>query len=666
MRAPVTILLVAVASMVTPSCSAERSAAPRASALFADDPRPLDGARFFDHPWPSDTRLTATGRPDVRGFPNPFGLAIVRAYVAATETGYAGFSPAAPIYVRFDAPLDASSLPQSPEASLDARASVQLVDVDERSPERGLRRPIRVKLQDGDASYLPANVVSALPLAGAPLRPSTRYALVVTTDTRGKDGRPVAIGDALRRALEDAKSPYGVARAELERAGVARDRVAHLAAFTTGDPTRDLVAIARQLEDDVPVPALRDLRHDRALAFGDVYTGTFGPLPSYQHGRVPFSVSGGDLRFDASGRAELAGTFDARVALVVPRADRCPMPASGYPIVLYAHGTGGDFSSVHREASSVGERLADRCIASAGTDQIFHGTRPGAPALDAPGRASEIELLFFNVGNPYAVRTNTRQAAVDVIQEARLFRDGAPTIAADVAPDGRAVRFDRDRIAAFGHSQGGLNVPLALAVDGALRGAVLSGASSQVSITLLEKEKPEPSVAASLRLLLGLSSAERAGELDAFHPAMFLAQTVFDPSDAIHYMRFIARDPLPGQAPKSVLMTEGIAADGAGDTYAPPAAIEAGAAALGLPRLLPGTRPVAHQGVLAMADVSLPPGGLAGNLGEGRATGALAQYAPVGSSDGHFVVFDSPEARALSASFLEELMRDRRGKLLPQ
>ena len=52
------------------------------------------------------------------------------------------------------------------------------------------------------------------------------------------------------------------------------------------------------------------------------------------------------------------------------------MPAGGYPIVLYAHGTGGDYRSFLDDGT--GASLAQQCLASMGVDQIFHGTRPGA------------------------------------------------------------------------------------------------------------------------------------------------------------------------------------------------------------------------------------------------------------------------------------------------
>ena len=54
------------------------------------------------------------------------------------------------------------------------------------------------------------------------------------------------------------------------------------------------------------------------------------------------------------------------------------MPASGWPVVLYAHGTGGNYLSF--VSGGVAERLARAGLASVGVDQV----RPSADAKDTP------------------------------------------------------------------------------------------------------------------------------------------------------------------------------------------------------------------------------------------------------------------------------------------
>jgi hypothetical protein len=123
--------------------------------------------------------------------------------------------------------------------------------------------------------------------------------------------------------------------------------------------------------------------------------------------------------------------------------------------------------------------------------------------------------------------------------------------------------------------------------------------------------------------------------------------------------------PRPGFAPKSILMTEGIAPDGTGDSYTPPRGIEAQAVAMGLPLMLPAQRALEQETWGAPAPVSIPIEGLHGNLANGAASGVLAQWAPPFDQDGHFVVFDVAAARAQVAGFLRALADDPSGNVPP-
>jgi hypothetical protein len=145
---------------------------------------------------------------------------------------------------------------------------------------------------------------------------------------------------------------------------------------------------------------------------------------------------------------------------------------------------------------------------------------------------------------------------------------------------------------------------------------VLSGAGSVLGIALLEKTAPID-ITKVVRIFVCGASTECVAELDIFHPGITLAQTVVDASDPVHS------------------------------------------------RVLPGVRDRPEAGWLGLADVGVGPEGLAGNLGGGAATGVLAQFSPKAGRDGHFVVFDVPEARAQSARFLRALADDPRGRFVP-
>lgn len=625
--------------------------------------------RFFDAPWPSDLRLVdGTRAPRIEGYPNPRHLTILAQYIESISTALDGFSPAAAGFVRFTGPIEVPSLPGTPILALSSLASVQLLDVDPASPERGQRRPISVSWRGAAGVYWPENTLAFMPTLGFPLRPRTRYALIVTDSLQGADGGSVRPSPDLLSALglapTDARTAAAAAAlapalSEIEAAGVERTRIVHLAVFTTSDPTAELFTVRDHARSSVAPPTAKpeEWHLVNRKASSDEYLGVYGPSPNYQAGKIPYANfgDGGNFEFK-DGAPVVADSFDLRFSLTVPTATRCPMPEAGYPIVLFAHGTGGSYRSYVRDGSAL--EIARRCIASMGVDQIFHGARPGTP-----DDRSQIGILFFNVQNVIAARTNARQSAIDEVQRARLFTESRMTVPASVSGTGAEIRFDASKLMFFGHSQGGLNGPLYFAADDSARGGVLSGSSAVMSITLLEKTKPAPSVAGLVTtVFLGLHE-EEVDEVSEFHPAISLAQTIVDVVDPIHYARRVVLEPREGFAPKSVYMTEGINPDGTGDNYAPPHGIEMHALAMGLPPQSPGQRPIEELRWGGVGPVSPPAAGLAGNLAGGRASGVLAQWPVPEGDDGHFVVFDVPEATAQAHGFLRNLADEPAGRV---
>lgn len=625
----------------------------------------LAGETWLDHPWPSDVRLE-NGSPVFRGFYNPGQVRLVQEYIDATEGVLDGFSPVAGGYLRFNGPVDPASLPQGPVASLLPRASVYLLDVDPDSPDFGLRRPIETSFRVAGGRYTLPNTLRWIPSPGFSLRLDTTYALVVDHSLRSADGGEVLASNELSEVIGE--TPASGLRAALAEElapvvdaivahGTRRSAIRHLSVFTTGDPTRETVAVADHVRREVAPPDfIADREPWEMISHGATfveYRARYGPLPNYQRGELPFFKygDGGEFNF-VDGEPEVVDYYDARFSLSVPR---CDMPPEGYPIVLYAHGTGGSFRSYIN--SGYAESLGERCIAMMGVDQIFHGTRPGAS--DDP---TETQVLFFNFQNVDAARTNAAQSAVDEVQRARLFTETQAYIPASASHTGERIRFDPNNVIFFGHSQGGLNGPLYLAIDDSARGGVLSGSGSIIMITLLEKTAPEPSIASLVANVFLALSPDEQDELDIFHPALMAAQSIVDAIDPINYARQIVLEPRPGFRPKTILMTEGIAADGVGDSYTPPRGTEAQAVAMGLPLMLPAQREYPQLGYGAAFPVEIPPGGLSGNMAEGMASGALAQWAP-DLDDGHFVVFDIPAARAHTTEFIVRLVEDPVGSI---
>ncbi len=630
----------------------------------------LSADQFFDHPWPSDLRLD-NGKVKLTNFPNPRLSGNIAAYVTHMDGVLDGFSPAASGFVRFTGAISMEHIP-TPEQSLSPGAVIQLVNIDSGSPECGQRSPVILKFRKEAGVYYPENTLAFMPAPGFPLRPRTRYAFVVTDQISDEQGYAIQQSPALAEALGEEDATDSTTKAlnaslepavlELEKAGIDRDNVVHLAIFTTNDPTEELFAVRDHLRANVQAPNV-DATEWHLVGTSDFsaeYVGKYGPSPNYQKGLLPFvsPKDGGDFNI-VNGAPAIVDMFDMRFSLSIPTADKCPIPANGYPIVLYAHGTGGNFRSYVRDGTA--RSLAARCIASMGVDQIFHGARPGAPP---PDDDNAIALRFFNVDNVLAARTSNRQSALDEVQRARLFTETHIQIPANISVWGQTISFDSSRVMFFGHSQGGLNGPLFLASDDQALGGVLSGSGAIMSITLTQKTEPTPSVAELVKsVMLGLRTHEY-DEVDMFHPALSFAQMLVDVTDPIHYARHIITEPREGMKPKSIYMTVGIDSTGIGDSYSPPRGIEMHAVAMGLPLISNGQQFAIPEmswrggpGTLTLPTTvqGMSPTGITRNLANQQATGALAQWAPAVGSDGHFVVFDIAEARAQADSFISTL-----------
>ena len=653
----------------TTSAATDGGASGPATSLFVV-PSSLDALTdkaFFDHPFPSDLRKDAKGRVVFKGFPNAPQLPILTQYIRAADGLLDGFSPAAATALRFTAPIDTSALPTDPtEASL-ADSAVQIIDVDPASKEHGQRHLAQVHWQEEEQIYWPSNTLAVLPMLGRPLRAKTKYAVVVTSKVRSKNGDAVTAAPELRQVLDQAPLTdavravhdlYAPAVAEVVALGIAKANIVHLAVFTTNDPTAETFAAMDDVLANVAAPTARDYAKKETASAYFTIEGNYGPSPNYQAGTAPYAqpADGGSF-VTVNGKPQVQNMFDLRFALTIPNAAACPMPTAGYPIVLYAHGTGGDYRSFIDDGT--GTALAQKCLATMGIDQIFHGTRPGAPALGDPNAETTIELLFFNLSNILSARTSNRQSAVDVVQQARLFTTNQLKVPAAVAGTTSDVLFDASKLTFFGHSQGSLNGPLFLAGTTQARGAVLSGAGSDLALNLLEKKLPID-VAGSFRLLTGTTDTM---ELSLFHPVMTLVQSLVDVADPLEYGATIARTPRAGGTLKSIYQTEGVNADGSGDSYAPPHGIESLAIAMGLPRQSPGIHTILEAPFAGLGDVTVPADGLSGNLDNGNATGILAQFVPTPGSDGHFVVFDNRQARSQAAGFLANLAADPKGRI---
>lgn len=603
---------------------------------LADDPATTPLATI---PFPSDVYRDAEGKLDLRGFPNPRNVALLDTVLRTVNEQTPGFGTSSTYYVGFDGPIDTRALPVDGQASLADDSPLQLIDVDPDSPRRGERLPVRWQVRETATGYLPANTLMVRNVEGMVLRPSTTYALLVLSPV----GLPaeaftqtLADTEPSTPALKRAWAVNAPLRDYLETSAGLRERVAGAAVFTTQDPVSELFK-ARDYVFGLPDPEVlsiesKGVQQNRYELFDGVYRA-----PRFQQGEIPYRLPGeGAMVFDAEGNPIIQGYEDIRFALAVPKQDS---PVDGWPVVMYGHGTGGDFHSF------IGEKLASlftrNGVAVLSIDQIHHGTRDNE-ACDATNDQSVCaQLLFFNFIQPSAGRDNVRQSALDYVTLLKLAR--SLEIRPNQSMAGLTVTLDTENVTYMGHSQGGLNGALFLAIEPTVKGAMLSGAGGGLDLAV-ERKKLPVDISAPFAGLLGLGSDD---VLDRWHPTLMLIESYIGPGEPLNYARFWFDEPWPGHKPKSAFLTIGLE-----DLYTPAELNFALTTAARVPVVDPVYAPIEGNDILRL-EPTFPP--YRGNVANGQASAGLAQY----EGQGHFVIFDIPSAQQRAVNFVLSMAEDR-------
>lgn len=589
---------------------------------------------FYALPYPNDIRLTAAGTIDLTDHPRP--NPIVENYVEAVATYQQGFSLSAPIFFRFTGSLDAGSLPAGAADSLVDVAAVYLVAVDPSSPRHGVRVPIKLRFEERRGEAIGSNWLSLLPFPGYPLEEGTTYAAVVTRRVLAPTGEPPLAAPDFA-AIAGASSPTDPAllRArELyqplwdfldEPGGDQREDVIAATVFTTQDATALMGAIREVIHRDAAAPDPRDIVRLATEGPFAHYDGTYdGPI--FQRGEIPYArpEDGGDIAVDPdTGEPVLQAMAAMRFSFTVPIGD---VPETGWPVVIFAHGTGGSYHSFVNNGTAAA--LASEGIAAISIDQVLHGPRN-------PGGNPEID--FFNFQNPLSARDNTLQGALDDFQVVRLVQE---LDFSDPADD-REVRFDADRIYYFGHSQGGLTGLPFVAYEPLVKGAVFSGAGGVLLLSLLAKTEPVDIAAL-------VAAVVRDQPLDEFNPLLGLVQGYLDRADPVSFGRLVTSRPPPGNPPKHVFHSLGLI-----DNFTPVPSIEALATAMFVDPVAPVIQSVAGLELAGRVPLEAPVTGNAAGT-----TAVLLEYQAPEGRDGHFVLFDIDAARTQSIQFLATLARE--------
>lgn len=519
---------------------------------------------FYDFPFPADHRRTADGHVDLTGFPTVSVL--VYSYVDVIASNVEGFSNNAATYFHFDGALDPTSFP-TPDQSQEAISTIRLINVDKSSPDYGKQVPVMIGFFDKAGSYNPENVLAVMPYPGFPLDASTTYAIVILRelgDISGHDlGSPALLQLALKQGeVEDVKmqeivtamqplADYLAAKNDLKA-----EEIAAATVFTTQDPRAELLAIHKFINNR-PAPKIQG--YERISTNSDYYTvDAYYYGPNFQQGTKPYMQVGGGFAFDENGTPLLSTDHEfMKMRFSIPR-DRSSMPEKGWPLVMIAHGTGGDYENYEWHGNLTRSTLLTKYgMAAVGISQPLHYERGCKDAdtdtdieNDCQLDDTTLELAAFNVINPESGRTSFRQSAADTFQLVKMLIDNPPVIPADQTPDGQEVKFDTSDLLFHGHSHGGISGAIALGVEHRVRTSLHSGAGGLLSGTIAHSEMYN--ALAKTFMLLGDDE-----ELTLLHPALMLVQTAADVTDPINYAPYYLKKAKPGEG-HNILFTIGL------------------------------------------------------------------------------------------------------------
>jgi hypothetical protein len=524
-----------------------------------------------------------------------------------------------------------------------ASSPLLLVDVDPTSPERGRLFPTVSETPIPDR-YVPDNLLAVAPRPGMLLHPKRTYAFVVMRSLGDAAGAPLDVPPAFQ-ALESAAPPaaepelaawklYQPLWPTLTTLGIELTQVAVATVFTTGDPVQELADTSTKLLAQ-HTATLHDLhvRTDGAQGRNCELIGT-ATMPQFQQGKPTFDTQG-LFQLGADGLPVKQRDEEVPIALSLPQT---PMPASGYPLIVYTHGSGG-LSTQLFDRGQITKALPDG-TPHQGPAYVMapHGFAMAGAAMPVnPERVpGATELAYINFNNLAAFPYTFQQGAI----EQRLLVDALAKLTIEPAvlasctgvslPAGTtSYKLDLSRLAMQGQSMGAQYINMVSAIDARVGALAPSGAGGIWSYVVLTT-KVLTNAAGEVGLLLGTTAP-----LTLLHPAMNLLETAWEPADAAIYMPRLSRSPLAGHAPRAIYEPAAL-----NDEFFQPPIYDAMALAYGHKEAGEIVWPSMQDALALDGKQGLVPYPVSMNLtgAEGKAyTGAIIQYAGDGVADPHYI-----------------------------
>jgi hypothetical protein len=486
------------------------------------------------------------------------------------------------------------------------------------------------------------------------------YAVVLLKGVNDASGNPIQPSADLV-AMLDASAPADAAQAAawpsfaplrtyLADNNIATADVLNATVFTVGDGQRLMQSLSDSVDalatptadpwvkcgSGTPSPC-PDVAGPRACGRNASFDEwhTLIDLPIFQAGTQPYltPAEGGAIS-NAGGALTPVRREKVCAALTTPTGTA---PAGGWPLAVYAHGTGGTYRS-HADDGAAGALAVSNITGTTadggtlptgyallGFDQVGHGPRRGARQDVSP------DDIVFNFANPASARGTMAQGGADLLSVARFAKGlGSATPAPLPA-------LDTTHLVYWGHSQGATEGALFLAFDRTMDGALLTGASASLTDALLSKKAPI-NIADSMWIAL---SEQSPGAVNQFHPAISLFQMWIDPSDPINFGRDVAVVPARGANP--TFARHVFQVWGKNDLFTARPVQNAFALVANL----------AFVGPRVDEFEPSPVSSVQGNItSPSRVTAAMRQYDPGTVYDGHFVAFRDPAARRDALRYL--------------
>jgi hypothetical protein len=601
-------------------------------------------ASFWGNPLPSELRRQEDGTLNLEKWPGE-KTELIKMWLTSIDDRVRGWGVSSGAFFPLNAAIDVNSLPTDVSDSLQGESAVQLIDVTVDSKEYGRRFPVKATFTTDTVPYRPTNLLAVTLMPGFVMRPNTTYAVILTDVIKDTAGQPIGRSKAFHNALLETKDADAKAVAALkplidyvkrEKRNTAK--IVGATVFTTIDVDSALVRLATWAET-LPVPTLENafVKADEHPDF-TVYTTRY-LVPQVQTGIKP---GYGRIQWNADKTAPIQkGTQSVRLVISIPKK---PMPAAGYPLMVYFHGSGGEYREVIDRGplpltgtrptlpdpppgSGPAAWLGRRGISTLGFDFPLHGDRESPP--DTSG------LKLYNLfGDIDSTIDNFTVAAFEAIYLSRLLE----TIRVQT-PNGEA-KFDVQHLSAMGHSMGStLGIPIST-VSTRYKGFIFSGAGGLLLEVATETTYPVK-LRDALQLFLGFEDNQ---VLDRNHPLLHAFQSLWDFVDPVAKARHVAKEPLPNQNPKPYFLPQGLI-----DGYFNPGAQTAIGGALGTTIVGEELHPQLPQTLRLDGRGNQPSYPLKNNL-NGVTAGTVMKKVPF--ELGHYIAFDTEDIRSQLACFV--------------